>query len=41
MLIARVVIWSDMASNHTAWATLTLLATLVTLAGELIPREIH
>jgi L-tartrate/succinate antiporter len=35
MLIFRVVTWKDMASNHAAWTTLTLLATLVTLAGGL------
>lgn len=35
MLITRVVTWSDIAANHTAWTTLTLLATLVTLAGGL------
>jgi L-tartrate/succinate antiporter len=35
MLIMRVVSWKEMAANHTAWTTLTLLATLVTLAGGL------
>ncbi len=35
MLILGVVTWKDMAGNHTAWTTLTLLATLVTLAGGL------
>jgi L-tartrate/succinate antiporter len=35
MLITRVITWKDMASNHTAWTTLTLLATLVTLASGL------
>src|SRR6266511_5736143 len=35
MLIMRVVSWKEMAGNHTAWTTLTLLATLVTLAGGL------
>jgi len=35
MLIIRVVSWKEMAGNHTAWTTLTLLATLVTLAGGL------
>lgn len=35
MLITRVVTWNEMAGNHTAWTTLTLLATLVTLAGGL------
>jgi L-tartrate/succinate antiporter len=35
MLITRVISWGDMARNHTAWTTLTLLATLVTLAGGL------
>jgi L-tartrate/succinate antiporter len=35
MLVTRVVTWSDMAKNHTAWTTLTLLATLVTLASGL------
>jgi L-tartrate/succinate antiporter len=35
ILIARVVSWQEMASNHTAWTTLMLLATLVTLAGGL------
>jgi L-tartrate/succinate antiporter len=35
MLITRVLTWEDMARNHTAWTTLILLATLVTLAGGL------
>jgi L-tartrate/succinate antiporter len=35
MLTARVVTWAEMAANHTAWSTLVLLATLVTLAGGL------
>jgi L-tartrate/succinate antiporter len=35
MLTMRVVSWKEMAGNHTAWTTLTLLATLVTLAGGL------
>jgi len=35
MLVARVVTWNEMANNHTAWTTLALLATLVTLAGGL------
>jgi L-tartrate/succinate antiporter len=35
MLVAGVVTWKDMASNHAAWTTFTLLATLVTLAGGL------
>jgi L-tartrate/succinate antiporter len=35
MLVFRVVTWKAMASNHTAWTTFTLLATLVTLAGGL------
>jgi L-tartrate/succinate antiporter len=35
MLVFRVVTWGDMARNHSAWTTLTLLATLVTLAGGL------
>ena len=33
-LTMRVVSWKEMAGNHTAW-TITLLATLVTLAGGL------
>src|SRR5207248_5228408 len=33
-LTMRVVTWKEMAGNHTAW-TITLLATLVTLAGGL------
>ena len=32
MLVLGVVTWDDMAKNHTAWTTLVLLATLVTLA---------
>jgi L-tartrate/succinate antiporter len=35
MLMTRVVTWGEMARNHAAWTTLTLLATLVTLAGGL------
>jgi L-tartrate/succinate antiporter len=35
MLLMRVVSWKEMAGNHTAWTTLALLATLVTLAGGL------
>jgi L-tartrate/succinate antiporter len=35
MLITGVITWNNMARNHTAWTTLTLLATLVTLAGGL------
>jgi L-tartrate/succinate antiporter len=35
MLVTRVITWSDIARNSTAWTTLTLLATLVTLAGGL------
>jgi L-tartrate/succinate antiporter len=35
MLVTRVITWSDVARNSTAWTTLTLLATLVTLAGGL------
>ncbi len=35
MLMTRVVTWNDMVQNHAAWTTLTLLATLVTLAGGL------
>jgi len=35
MLVLRVVTWNEMAANHAAWTTLTLLATLVTLAGGL------
>ena len=35
MLVTRVVTWKEMASNHAAWTTLVLLATLVTLAGGL------
>jgi L-tartrate/succinate antiporter len=35
MLITRIVSWREMAANDTAWTTLTLLATLVALAGGL------
>lgn len=35
MLVCGVVSWDDMAKNHVAWTTLTLLATLVTLADGL------
>lgn len=35
MLVLRVVTWDDMARNHSAWSTLVLLATLVTLADGL------
>jgi L-tartrate/succinate antiporter len=35
MLITQVITWEDMAGNRNAWTTLTLLATLVTLAGGL------
>ena len=35
MLVLRVVTWEDMARNHSAWTTLVLLATLVTLADGL------
>jgi L-tartrate/succinate antiporter len=35
MLVTRIITWDDMVSNRTAWTTLTLLATLVTLAGGL------
>jgi L-tartrate/succinate antiporter len=35
MLICGVVSWDDMAKNHSAWTTLVLLATLVTLADGL------
>ena len=35
MLVFGVVTWDDMAKNHSAWTTLTLLATLVTLADGL------
>jgi L-tartrate/succinate antiporter len=35
MLITRVVSWDDMAKNDTAWTTIVLLATLVTLADGL------
>lgn len=35
MLITRVVTWDDMAKNDSAWTTIVLLATLVTLADGL------
>ncbi len=35
MLVFGVFTWSDMARNNAAWTTITLLATLVTLAGGL------
>jgi len=35
MLITRVVSWDDMAKNDSAWTTIVLLATLVTLADGL------
>ena len=35
MLLAGVVTWDDIISNHGAWRTLTYLATLVTLADGL------
>jgi L-tartrate/succinate antiporter len=35
MLVLGVVKWNDIADNRTAWTTLTLLATLVALAGGL------
>jgi L-tartrate/succinate antiporter len=35
MLVCGVVSWDDMAKNHSAWTTLMLLATLVTLADGL------
>ena len=35
MLCLGVFTWSDMARNHAAWTTVTLLATLVTMAGGL------
>jgi L-tartrate/succinate antiporter len=35
MLIFRVVTWSDMAKHHSAWTTIVLLATLVTMADGL------
>jgi L-tartrate/succinate antiporter len=35
MLVCGVVTWDDMAKNNSAWTTLTLLATLVTLADGL------
>ncbi|HKZ73202.1 MAG TPA: DASS family sodium-coupled anion symporter [Steroidobacteraceae bacterium] len=35
MLVTRIATWKEMAKNHAAWTTLTLLATLVTLAGGL------
>jgi L-tartrate/succinate antiporter len=35
MLFANIVTWQDIVSNHEAWRTLTLLASLVTLADGL------
>jgi len=35
MLILRVVTWDDMAKYHSAWTTIVLLATLVTMADGL------
>jgi L-tartrate/succinate antiporter len=35
MLVSRVITWEDMARNHSAWTTLVLLATLVTMADGL------
>ena len=35
MLILRVVTWEDMAKYHSAWTTIVLLATLVTMADGL------
>ena len=35
MLVLRVITWEDMARNHSAWTTLVLLATLVTMADGL------
>ena len=35
MLICGVVSWDDMARNHSAWTTITLLATLVAMADGL------
>jgi L-tartrate/succinate antiporter len=35
MLVAGVITWDDMAKNHSAWTTIILLATLVTLADGL------
>jgi L-tartrate/succinate antiporter len=35
MLVTGVLTWDDMAKNHSAWTTLVLLATLVTLADGL------
>jgi L-tartrate/succinate antiporter len=35
MLVLGVVTWEDMAKNHSAWTTIMLLATLVTLADGL------
>ena len=35
MLVCGIVTWDDMAKNHSAWTTLMLLATLVTLADGL------
>lgn len=35
MLIMRVITWEDMAKHHSAWTTIVLLATLVTMADGL------
>jgi L-tartrate/succinate antiporter len=35
MLVLRLLTWDDVASNHESWKALTLMATLVTLAGGL------
>ena len=35
MLILRVVTWADLARNHAAWTTISLLATLVAMADGL------
>jgi L-tartrate/succinate antiporter len=35
MLVCGIVSWDDIANNHSAWTTLVLLATLVTLADGL------
>jgi L-tartrate/succinate antiporter len=35
MLIFRVITWNDMARHHSAWTTIVLLATLVTMADGL------
>lgn len=35
MLVTRVITWDDMAKNDSAWTTIVLLATLVTLADGL------